>query len=75
MPAEQIIGIRRQVEVDQAEDRFRKVMVRYEKTSFSLEIKETGAGVTPAPLPNSVIKPVAQAALFITVLKKRKGIG
>ena len=47
------------MEVDQAEDRFRKVIVRYEKTSFSLEIKEMDAGVTPAPLPNSVIKPVA----------------
>ena len=59
MPPEQIIGVRRHMEVDQAEDRFRKVIVRYEKTSFSLEIKEMDAGVTPAPLPNSVIKPVA----------------
>jgi len=47
MPAEQIIGIRRQVEVDQAEDRFWKLIVRYKKTSFSLEIKEMGAGVAP----------------------------
>jgi len=58
MPPEQIIGVRRHMEVDQAEDRFRKVIVRYEKTSFGLEIKEMDAGVTPAPLPNSVIKPV-----------------